>query len=113
MTDDRMALIELIEKDADADLIREMLAFAAGRVMELEATAQAGAAKGARGGSGRRVSPAVTRRVARRSQALQGRVERTVTQKSFSSPIERLFQFCLSISLFVRIVLFDKLVFPP
>jgi hypothetical protein len=35
MTDDRMALIELIEKDADADLVREMLAFAAGRVNTL------------------------------------------------------------------------------
>ena len=29
MTDERMALIELIEKGADADLIRDMLAFAA------------------------------------------------------------------------------------
>lgn len=30
MADERMALIELIEKGADADLIREILAFAAG-----------------------------------------------------------------------------------
>jgi hypothetical protein len=29
MTDDRMTLIELIEKGADADLVRELLAFAA------------------------------------------------------------------------------------
>ena len=36
MTDDRMALLELIEKRADADLVREMLAFAAERLMELE-----------------------------------------------------------------------------
>jgi hypothetical protein len=28
MTMDRMALIELVEKGADADLVREMLAFA-------------------------------------------------------------------------------------
>ena len=28
MTDDRMALIELVEKQADGDLVREMLAFA-------------------------------------------------------------------------------------
>jgi hypothetical protein len=28
MTDDRMALIELIEKGADGDLVRELLAFA-------------------------------------------------------------------------------------
>ena len=30
MTDDRMALLELIEKGADCDLIRELLAFATG-----------------------------------------------------------------------------------
>ena len=46
MTDDRMALLELVEKGADADLVREMLAFAAERVMEAEVAA--GAAKGAR-----------------------------------------------------------------
>ena len=48
MTDDRMALPELIEKRADADLVREMLHFAAGRVMELEVQARTGAAHGAR-----------------------------------------------------------------
>jgi transposase-like protein len=48
MTDDRLALLELIEKRADADLIREMLGFAAGRVMELEVQACAGAAHGVR-----------------------------------------------------------------
>src|SRR3712207_7691524 len=35
MTDDRLALLELIKKSADADLVREMLPFAAGRVMAL------------------------------------------------------------------------------
>ena len=48
MTDDRMALLELVEKGADADLVRDMLAFAAERVMEAEVGAAAGAAKGAR-----------------------------------------------------------------
>jgi len=48
MTDDRMALLELVEKGADADLVREMLAFAAERIMEAEVEAAAGAAKGAR-----------------------------------------------------------------
>ena len=48
MTDDKMALLELIEKSADTDLIREMLGFAAGRVMELEMQACTGAAHGAR-----------------------------------------------------------------
>ena len=32
MTDDRMTLIEFVEKEADADLVLEMLAFAAERV---------------------------------------------------------------------------------
>jgi transposase-like protein len=48
MTDERMALIELIEKGADADLIREMLAFAAERLMELEVEARTGAPCGVR-----------------------------------------------------------------
>ncbi|SLN78088.1 hypothetical protein ROA7023_04742 [Roseisalinus antarcticus] len=48
MTDERMALIELVEKQADTDLVREMLAFAADRIMELEVELRTGAAKGAR-----------------------------------------------------------------
>ena len=36
MTDDRMTLMELVEKQADGDLVREMLAFAAERIMEAE-----------------------------------------------------------------------------
>jgi putative transposase len=48
MTDERMALIELIEKGADADLIRDMLAFAAERLMNLEVEALTGAPTGVR-----------------------------------------------------------------
>jgi len=48
MTDERMALIELVEKQADGDLVREMLAFAAERIMDVEVEARTGAAKGAR-----------------------------------------------------------------
>ncbi len=48
MTDDRMTLIELTEKGADADLVRALLAFAAERMMELEVEAKTGAALGAR-----------------------------------------------------------------
>ena len=48
MTDDRMALIELIEKGADADLVRELLAFAAERMMEVEVEAKTGVPAGAR-----------------------------------------------------------------
>jgi transposase-like protein len=48
MTDDETALLELLEKGADADLIRDMLAFASERVMEVEVEVAAGAPKGAR-----------------------------------------------------------------
>jgi len=48
MTDERMALLELVEKEADSDLIREMLAFAAERLMEMEVEGVAGAPKGVR-----------------------------------------------------------------
>jgi putative transposase len=51
MTDDRMALIELIEKGADGDLVREMLSFAAERLMEAEVEARTGAAHGERDAS--------------------------------------------------------------
>ena len=42
MTDDRMALVELIEQGADSDLVREMLAFAAERMMDMEIEAKTG-----------------------------------------------------------------------
>src|SRR3954463_3239072 len=48
MTDDRMALLELIEKRADTDLIRDMLAFAAERLMTLEVEALTGVPAGVR-----------------------------------------------------------------
>ena len=48
MTEERMALIELVEKQADGDLVREMLAFAPERIMEAEVEARTGAARVAR-----------------------------------------------------------------
>ncbi len=48
LTDERMTLIELLEKQADSDFVRDMLAFAADRIMEMEVEAHTGAAKGAR-----------------------------------------------------------------
>jgi transposase-like protein len=48
MTEDRMALVELIEQGADSDLVREMLAFAAERMMELEIEAKTGVPCGSR-----------------------------------------------------------------
>jgi transposase-like protein len=48
MTDDRQALFELIEKRADTDFVRELLAFAAERLMSAEVEALTGAAHGER-----------------------------------------------------------------
>ena len=48
MTDDRMARIALVERPAEGELMREMLVFAAGRIMEAELGGRTGAAKGAR-----------------------------------------------------------------
>src|SRR6187401_1669940 len=48
MTEERMALLELIEKGADADLIRELLAYASERLMATEIDQLTGAAAGAR-----------------------------------------------------------------
>ena len=48
MTDERMALLELIEKGADADLVRELLASASERLMAAEVDQLTGAASGVR-----------------------------------------------------------------
>lgn len=48
MTDAKMALLELVEQEADTDLVREMLAFAAERMMDLEIEAKTGAPAGTR-----------------------------------------------------------------
>ena len=46
MTDDMMALRGLLEKSADTDLLREMIGFAAERLMELEVGSRTGAEYG-------------------------------------------------------------------
>src|ERR1022692_1870414 len=48
MTDDRMALQALLEKTPDADYLRQMIGFAAQRLMELDIESRTGAAHGER-----------------------------------------------------------------
>jgi putative transposase len=48
MTDEMMSLRSLLEKSSDADLLREMVGFAAQRLMELEVEARTGAGHGER-----------------------------------------------------------------
>jgi len=48
MTDEMMALRGLLEKSADSDLLREMIGFAAERLMELEVAELTGAGHGER-----------------------------------------------------------------
>ena len=48
MTDDMMTLRSMLEKGTDADLLREMIGFAAHRLMELEVQGLTGAARGER-----------------------------------------------------------------
>jgi transposase-like protein len=48
MTDDKIALRELLEKGSDATFLREMIGFAAQRLMELETDALCGAGHGER-----------------------------------------------------------------
>ena len=70
MTDDRMALLELIEKGADGDLVRDLLAFAAERLMELEVEARTGAP------AGQRSSDRLTHRNGYRERAWETRAGR-------------------------------------
>jgi putative transposase len=48
MTDDKIALRELLEKGSDASFLREMISFAAERLMALESDALCGAGQGER-----------------------------------------------------------------
>jgi putative transposase len=49
MTDDRMALAELLEKGSDSDLLREMIGYVAQRLMQMDVEGLIGAAHGERG----------------------------------------------------------------
>jgi hypothetical protein len=85
MTEDRLALVELIDQGANDELVREMLAFAAGRIMELDVEARTGL--GHKGPDG---SNATSRRcarapISRRSSSRAARPRRS-SRKPASKP---------------------------
>ena len=49
MTDDRMALAQLLEKGSDSDLLREMIGYVSQRLMQLDVEGLVGEAHGERG----------------------------------------------------------------
>jgi hypothetical protein len=57
MTNDKIALRELLEKGSDAGFLREMIGFAAQRLMELETEELCGAAHGRATQPAQRLSP--------------------------------------------------------
>ena len=91
MTDPSIALRELLEKSADADLLREMIGFAAERLMELEVQDLTGAGYGERtperlaqrnGGRWRRIRGADWRHAFGPDNSIDGRADHPVVQVS-------------------------------
>ncbi len=68
MTTDMMNFRDLVEKTPDADLLREMIGFAAERPMELEVGAETGAAYGEKDRHGGRRGTATETGIGRRAQ---------------------------------------------
>ncbi len=76
MTDNRIALREFLEKSSDATFLREMISFAAQRLMELETEYLCGA------GHGERSAERVTQRNGYRKRDWQTRVGTGFCQNS-------------------------------
>ena len=86
MTTDRMALIELLEKTADADFLREMLGFVPDRLMALEAEGLCGAAPGGAAPIGRTTVTATGIAAGRRGPARWTCVSRSSARAVTSLP---------------------------
>ena len=89
MTDEKIALRTLLEKGSDATFLREMIGFAAQRVMELESEALCGAGHGERSASGATSAMAIAsvtgRPVRVRSNCASPSCGAAATSRSFSN----------------------------
>ena len=89
MTEEMMNLRTLVEKTPDADVLREMIAFAAERLMEIEVGALTGAAHGeknaARWPNATAIVTVTGRRGLERSSCASPSCARAATSRAFSS----------------------------
>jgi hypothetical protein len=92
MTDEKMALLDLVEQASDSDFVREMLAFAAERLMDMEVEARTGAPLGARSASrstqrngATAIAPGVGARGRARSNWRSRSCARAATSRPFSN----------------------------
>ena len=87
MTDQMMSLRTLLEKSSDADLLREMVGFAAQRLMELAVESLTGAAHGERSWTGSITAMAIATGCGRPAPGQSNGASRSCARAVISRPL--------------------------